>query len=204
MQALQPAKVLLDVQNITLHVSRSEFERLCLDNPELRLELSSSGELIAMPPAGWGSSRRNSELNRLLGNWNNQFRSGQVFDSSGGFTLPNGAIRSPDVTWISNAKLKGLSEEDAFPEVVPDFVIELRSKTDSLKTLQRKMEEYRMVGVKLGWLVDPQNQQVEIYRVGKEVEVVRSPQADRTSSPTILEGEDILPGLAIAVDEILG
>ncbi|QUY40597.1 Uma2 family endonuclease [Acaryochloris marina] len=189
MQLIESKPVLLDVRGITLHVTPADFERLCQDNPELRLELAASGELITMPPAGWESSKRNSELNRLVGNWNQETLLGEVFDSSVGFTLPNGAIRSPDVSWIAASKLEGVSNDIAFPAIVPDFVIELRSKTDALKTLQEKMKEYQGAGVRLGWLIDPQNQQVEIYRLSKDVEIRRL--------PTVLEGEDVLPGLTI-------
>lgn len=189
MQLIESKPVLLDVQGVTLRVTHAEFERLCQDNPDLRLELTASGELITMPPAGWESSKRNAELTRLVGNWNQETSLGRVFDSSGGFTLPNGAVRSPDVTWIAASKLEGISGDTAFPAIVPDFVIELRSKTDALKTLQEKMREYQAAGVRLGWLIDPQNQQVEIYRPGKDVEIRRL--------PTVLEEEGILPGLTI-------
>jgi Uma2 family endonuclease len=195
MQLLEPQPVLLDVRGITLRLTHQEFERLCQDNPDLRLELNASGQLIAMPPAGWESAKRNSELNRLVGNWNQETLLGEVFDSSGGFTLPNGAVRSPDVTWISSSKLAGISRDIAFPAIVPDFVIELRSKTDNLKTLQEKMEEYKAAGVRLGWLINSQQQEVEIYRQGKDVEIRRS--------PTILDGEDVLPGLTIDLAQIL-
>lgn len=189
MKLIESKPVLLDVRRITLHVTPADFERLCQDNPELRLELTASGELIAMPPAGWESSKRNAELTRLVGNWNQETSLGRVFDSSGGFTLPNGAVRSPDVTWVAASKLEDISGDIAFPAIVPDFVIELRSKTDALKTLQEKMKEYQSAGVRLGWLIDPQRQQVEIYRLGKDVEIRRL--------PTDLEGEDVLPGLTI-------
>lgn len=189
MQLIESKPVLLDVQGVTLRVTHAEFERLCQDNPDLRLELTASGELITMPPAGWESSKRNAELTRLVGNWNQETSLGRVFDSSGGFTLPNGAVRSPDVTWIAASKLEGVSGDIAFPAIVPDFVIELRSKTDALKTLQEKMKEYQSAGVRLGWLIDLQIQRVEIYRLGKEVEV--------RQLSTELEGEDVLPGLTV-------
>lgn len=189
MQLIKSKPVLLDVRGITLRVTPADFERLCQDNPELRLELTASGELIAMPPAGWESSKQNAELTRLVGNWNQETALGRVFDSSGGFTLPNGAVRSPDVAWIAASKLEGISGDIVFPAIVPDFVVELRSKTDTLKTLQEKMREYQAAGVRLGWLIDPQHQQVEIYRPGKDVEIRRL--------PTNLDGEDVLPGLTI-------
>jgi Uma2 family endonuclease len=194
MQSLETKPLLLDVHSITLRVTHAEFEKLCQDNPDLRLELTEDGQLITMAPAGWQSSKRNAKLNSRVDVWNEQASLGEVFDSSGGFTLPNGAVRSPDVTWIEKSKLEGISPDIAFPEVVPDFVIELRSKTDSLKTLREKMAEYRSNGVRLGWLINPQNQQVEIYRLGQEVEILQS--------PTILDGEDVLPGLTIDLGSI--
>jgi Uma2 family endonuclease len=194
MQLVKTKSILLDVGNITLHVTHQEFEQLCRDNPELRLELTEAGELITMPPAGWESSRRNSSLVTDVAIWNRQTKLGEVFDSSGGFTLPNGAVRSPDVSWLEKSKCDALSPDVAFPEVVPDFVIELRSKTDNLTTLQAKMHEYQTNGVRLGWLINPQQQQVEIYRLGKEVEVLQS--------PTTLSGEDILPGFALDLSDI--
>jgi Uma2 family endonuclease len=189
MQSLETKPLLLDVHSITLRVTHEEFEKLCQDNPELRLELTEDGQLITMAPAGWQSSKRNSKLNSRVDIWNEQVDLGEVFDSSGGFTLPNGAVRSPDVTWIEKSKLAGISPDIAFPEVVPDFVIELRSKSDSIKTLRAKMEEYRSNGVRLGWLINPQQQQVEIYRPGQDVEILQS--------PTMLSGEDVLPGFSI-------
>jgi Uma2 family endonuclease len=194
MQSLETKPLLLDVHSITLRVTHAEFEKLCQDNPDLRLELTEDGQLITMAPAGWESSKRNSKLNSRVEVWNEQLGLGEVFDSSGGFTLPNGAVRSPDVTWIEQSKLDGISADIAFPEVVPDFVIELRSKSDSLRTLREKMEEYRSNGVRLGWLINPQQQQVEIYRLGQDVEILES--------PTILSGEDVLPGFALDLGAI--
>lgn len=127
----------------TLKFTAEQFERLCEANPDWRLELAATGELITMVPAEWETSKRNGDLTTQVSNWNQQTRQGEVFDSSGGFTLPSGAIRSPDVTWIETSKLANISTDVAFPLVVPDFVIELRSKTDNLKMLQAKMLEYR-------------------------------------------------------------
>ena len=138
MQSLKTNPLLLDVHSITLRVNNEEFEKLCQDNPDLRLELTKDGQLITMAPAGWESSKRNSKLNSRVDVWNERIGLGEVFDSSGGFTLPNGAVRSPDVTWIEKSKLEGISPDIAFPEVVPDFVIELRSSTDSLNNFARE------------------------------------------------------------------
>ncbi len=165
------------------------------DNPDLRLELTANRELITMVPVALESSEKNGDLFGEVWAWNRQTRLGRAFDSSGGFTLPNGAVRSPDVTWIGKPRADEIPQGITFPELVPDFAIELRSKSDSLKTLREKMEEYRFSkgeapptnGMRLGWLINPQQQQVEIYRSGQDVEV--------RQSPTILEGEDVLPGL---------
>jgi Uma2 family endonuclease len=189
MHSLATKPFLLDIHSITLRVTHEEFEKLCQDNPELRLELTANGELITMVPVALESSEQNGDLFGEVWAWNRQTRSGRAFDSSGGFTLPNGAVRSPDVTWIGKPKADEIIRGVTFPELVPDFVIELRSKSDSLKTLREKMEEYRLNGVRLGWLINPQQQQVEIYRLGQEVEILES--------PTTLNGENVLPGLTI-------
>lgn len=194
MQSLEAKPLLLDVHSITLRISHEEFEKLCQDNPGLRLELTKDGQLIAMAPVGWESSRQNSKLNSQVEVWNERIGLGEVFDSSGGFTLPNGAIRSPDVTWIEKSKLESISPDIAFPEVVPDFVIELRSKTDSLKTLREKMEEYRSSGVRLGLLVNPQTQQVEIYRPGQAPEIYES--------PTSIDCGEVMPGFVLNMSKV--
>jgi Uma2 family endonuclease len=195
MQSLESKALLLDVHSITLRVTHEEFEKLCQDNPDRSFELTASGELIVMVPAGWESSERNLSLGTDVEIWNRQTKLGRAFDSSGGFTLPNGAIRSPDVTWIEKSKLADVPAGVKFPKVIPDFVIELRSDTDRKSKLREKMEEYRANGVRLGWLIDPQKQQVEIYRPGQDVEVLQS--------PTMLGGEDVLPGFTLDLNSIL-
>jgi Uma2 family endonuclease len=194
MQSLETKPLLLDISHVTLRITHAEFERLSQDNPELRLELTANGELITMAPAGWESSERNGNLTTDVAIWNRQTKRGKVFDSSVGFTLPNGAVRSPDVTWIEKSKLEDISPTIAFPAVIPDFVIELRSKSDSLKVLQAKMQEYQENGVRLGWLINSQQQEVEIYRLGREVEVLQS--------PVKLSGEDVLPGFTLDLTPI--
>jgi Uma2 family endonuclease len=194
MQSLEAKPLLLDIHSITLHVTHEEFEKLCQDNPDLRLELTKEGQLITMVPAGWESSKRNSKLNSRVEVWNEQVDLGEVFDSSGGFTLPNGAVRSPDVTWIEKSKLECISSDIAFPEVIPDFVIELRSKTDSLKTLQEKMQEYRSNGVRLGLLINPKDQQVEIYRPGQEPSVL--------DAPVSIDCNEVMPGFVLDMSKI--
>jgi len=182
--AQSPTDLILNVNDTVLHCDRNQFEQLCQLNPELRLELTSKGELIVMAPTALESSERNADLTAQVIIWNRRNKLGKVFDSSGGFTLPTGAVRSPDVTWISHAKLNAISLKVTFPTIVPDFVIELRSKSDRLKTIQEKMIEYQENGVRLGWLINPQDREVEIYRLGKEIEVLKMPPE--------LSGEDVL------------
>ena len=189
MQSIEAKPLLLDVHSITLRVTHEEFEKLCQDNPDRSFELTATGELMVMPLAGWESSERNSDLTTDVNLWNRQTKLGRAFDSSGGFTLPNGAIRSPDVTWIETSKLANIPAGVKFPQVIPDFVIELLLDTDRMPKLREKMEEYRSAGVRLGWLINPQKQQVEIYRPRQNVELLQS--------PTILSGEDVLPGFTL-------
>ena len=194
MQSLETKPLLVDTSRITLRITHAEFELLCQDNPDLRLELTANGELVTMSPAGYESSEKNGDLTADLVIWNRTSKQGRVFDSSGGFTLPNGAVKSPDVTWIEKSKLIDIPAGVKFPLVIPDFVIELRSQSDSLTKTQEKMEEYHSNGVRLGWLINPQKKQVEIYRIGQEKEVLQS--------PTTLSGEDVLPGFILELSAI--
>jgi Uma2 family endonuclease len=175
MHLLETQPLLLDVHSITLRVTHEEFEKLCQDNPDRSFELTATGELIVMAPAGWESSEKNSDLTTDVNLWNRQTKLGRTFDSSGGFTLSNGAVRSPDVTWIEKSKLIDVPAGVKFPQVIPDFVIELRSDTDRIPKLREKMEEYRAAGVRLGLLIDSKSKQVEIYRSGQEPLILESP-----------------------------
>ncbi len=178
----------LDVKSTRL--TDEQFFELCSANRDLRFERSVDGELIIMAPTGWGTGNKNAELGIDLGIWNRQTRLGKVFDSSTGFRLPNGADRSPDASWVSKDRLEALNADPAkFLPLAPDFVVELRSASDALKPLQTKMQEYIDNGVRLGWLIDPKNKRVEIYRPGQEVEVLESPIS--------LSGEDVLPGFRL-------
>ena len=175
--------------------THAQFVELCETNRELQLELSSTGELIILAPTAWGSSKRNFKLGGQIYLWNEQTQLGEAFDSSGGFVLPNGAQRSPDVSWVENSRIAAINPDpNKFLPLAPDFLIELRSATDSLPKLQEKMQEYQANGVQLGWLIDPQNQRVEIYRPGEEVEILQS--------PTQLSGEKILPGFTLNLTTI--
>ncbi|MBD2166091.1 Uma2 family endonuclease [Calothrix membranacea FACHB-236] len=180
----------------TIKLTDEQFFQICQNNRDLRIERTAEGELIIMPPTGWESGNRNSRLTQRLGNWADADGTGLTFDSSTGFKLPNGANRSPDASWVSRERLIALNPDPAkFLPMAPDFVAELRSATDSLETLRRKMQEYIDNGVHLGWLIDPQNQQVEIYRPEQEVEILKS--------PTSLSGEDVLPGFVLNLAQIL-
>jgi Uma2 family endonuclease len=180
-----------------LHLSDQQFFELCQLNRELKFERSAQGELIIMPPTGGETGWRNSTLSAQLWNWNQNTGLGIAFDSSTGFHLPSGADRSPDAAWIAAERWNALtqSQKRGFPPIAPDFVIELRSPNDSLATLQAKMQEYLTSGVRLGWLINPQEQQVEIYRQGQLTEVLTHPYQ--------LEGEDVLPGFILSLREIL-
>jgi Uma2 family endonuclease len=186
----------LNLESIT-HLTHEQFRKLCRDNRDIRLELTAKGELIVMPPTGWESGNRNANLTTNLNIWNRKAKAGMVFDSSTGFILPNGATRSPDAAWVALERINALNPNpDGFLPLAPDFVIELRSSSDSLKTLQDKMIEYRDNGVRLGWFLNAKERAVEIYRPGKEVELL--------NSPTSLFGEEVLPGFVLDLKDIWG
>jgi Uma2 family endonuclease len=178
----------LDVKSTKL--TDEQFFELCSANRDMRFERSADGELIIMAPTGWGTGNKNAEISGQLWAWNRQRELGKVFDSSTGFRLPNGADRSPDASWVSKDRLEALNPDPAkFLPLAPDFVVELRSQSDTLEPLQTKMREYIENGVRLGWLIDPKNKRVEIYRPGQEVEVL--------ASPVSLSGEEVLPGFRL-------
>lgn len=189
------------METISLHVppavalTNEQFYHLCMANEEWRIELSAEGELIIMSPTGGESGIRNSELNIQVGLWNRQTRLGFVFDSSTIFILPSGAKRGPDVSWVSQERWSALSPENRrkFPPLCPDFIIELRSESDSLSQLQSKMREYIANGLQLGWLLDPKTPLVEIYRANGEVETLT---VSLDNLPN-LSGESVLPGFIL-------
>jgi Uma2 family endonuclease len=175
----------------SVHLTDEQFYQLCQNNQELKFERTPKGQLIIMPPVGGESGNREAELIIDLGIWNRQTQLGYTFSSSTIFKLPNGADRSPDAAWIRRERWEALTPEQKrkFPPIAPDFVIELRSATDDLEMLRSKMQEYMDAGVQLAWLINPQQQQVEIYRSGQDVEV--------RNLPTELSGENILPGFSL-------
>ena len=187
----------LNVKAFTDSISDRSLEQLCRENPDLRFETDANGKLIIMPPTGSESGKRNGDLFGQVWYWNRQSKTGVVFDSSTGFKLSNGATRSPDVSWISIERWNSLSDKQkrGFAPIDPDFVIELMSPTDDLSITQQKMSEYMNCGIKLSWLINPDEKQVEIYRLGKEKEILNNPSS--------LSGEDVLPGLTIDLSDIL-
>ncbi|MFN4845864.1 MAG: Uma2 family endonuclease [Dolichospermum sp.] len=184
-----------------VNLTDEQFYQLCIANEPCQLELTQTGELIIMPPTGGESGIINANLSTDLGLWNRQTKLGKVFDSSTEFKLPSGAYRCPDAAWVKLARWDALSKEEKkrFPPLCPDFVVELRSETDSLEKLRTKMREYENNGVLLGWLIDPQTPLVEIYRYGKDVEVLNFD----FDNPPRLSGEDILPGFILDLQIIL-
>lgn len=181
--------VVLNLDNVEL--TDEQFYRLCQVNQDWQLERTAKGELVIMPPVGGISGSREADLITEVNIWNRQTKLGKVFSSSTIFRLPNGGDRSPDVTWVKLERWEALTEEqqERFPPICPDFVIELRSRTDALKPLQEKMQEYLNSGLLLGWLINLQQQQVEIYRPNQDVEIVQF--------PIKLSGEDVLPGFVL-------
>lgn len=174
-----------------IEMSDEQFFQLCQNNRELRFERNAKGELIIMPPTGGETGNKNARITQQVMNWTDVDGTGIAFDSSTCFKLSNGADRSPDASWVKLERWNALTDEEKekFPPICPDFVIELLSPSDSLKTTQEKMEEYIDNGVGLGILINRKSHQVEIYRQGKEVEVL--------DSPTTVSGEDVLKGFVL-------
>jgi Uma2 family endonuclease len=183
----------IDFSPITA-LTDEQFNRLCEANPEIKFERTPSGELVIMPPTGGETGKRNAEFVADFVIWNRRANLGYVFDSSTCFKLPGGSDRSPDVSWIERSRWDALTpaQQCEFPPICPDFVLELRSPSDNLRMLQQKMQEYLESGIKLGWLINPEDNQVEIYRPGREVEVLRSAES--------LSGEDVLSGFELNVE----
>lgn len=173
-------------------LTEEEFFDLCQHNPTLRLERTADHNIIAMPPAGSESSRKSGEAYGQLWLWNRQHQLGYAYDSSAGFTLPDGSVRSPDAAWLSRAAFEGLTEaqRQRFPPVCPEFVVEVRSPSDGLALLRRKMEDYLANGVQLGFLLDPMAETATIYRPGRVPEELGGFERE-------LSGELVLPGFAL-------
>ena len=179
-------------KTLGLYVTQEQFAVLSAANRDLKLERNAQGELIVNPPTGWETGKFNSSISgELYLWWRNSGELGLVFDSSTGFILPNGATRSPDASWVSQQRWDALTTEEkgTFANICPDFVVELRSNSDRIEPLQAKMKEYIDNGARLGWLLNPQNRQAEIYQPGIEVKVLENPDE--------LFGEEVLPGFVL-------
>lgn len=179
-----------------IELTDEQFYLLCRKNPDVKFERNAKGELIIMSPTGGETGNHNSEINADFVIWNRQTKLGKVFDSSTCFKLPNDANRSPDVAWIKQERWDALTPEqkEKFTPIAPDFVLKLMSPSDDLKKVQEKMQEYMENQIKLAWLIDRKNRRVEIYRLGREVEVLQSPKE--------LSGEDVLPGFVLNLESV--
>ncbi len=181
-------------------VTPKQFDELAASNTDVRMELTAQGELIVMPPTGGTAGWRNASISAQLYNWAIEDKTGKSFDSSTEFTLPSGALRSPDASWIKLERWNALTPEqqDGFPPIAPDFVIELVSPSDlrnqRYEDLQQKMQEYLDNEVRLGWLIEPKTQKVEIYRREQAVEIIHCPKT--------LSGEDVLPSFVLDLEPI--
>lgn len=177
-------------------MTREEFYAFCQANRDLRIERTATGEVVIMPPAFSDTGNRNFNVAVRLGVWAEQDGTGLGFDSSAGFTLPNGATRSPDAAWIRMERWNALSEAEkaSFAPICPDFVIELCSASDTLSGLQAKMQEYMENGVLLGWVIDRQHRTVYVYRPQQELQVRHSPEQ--------VSGEPELPGFSLPLAKI--
>jgi len=183
-------------ENRRMKFTDDEFWDFCRQNDEMRIEMTKGGDVIVMPPTGSKTSDRNAEITTQLRNWSKKNKRGKTYDSSGGFKLPNGATRSPDASWVQKERIEQFTakQREKFLPLCPDFVIELRSASDSLKELQNKMEEYIENGAKLGWLINPKDKEIYIYRPNRETEILQNPQT--------VSGEDILDGFELDLTEI--
>lgn len=182
--------------NKPLKFTDDEFWEFCRQNDDLRIEMTKEGDVIIMPPTGSETGDRNAEITMQLRIWAKKDKSGKTYDSSTGFKLPNGATVSPDASWVRNERLEKFTAKqlERFLPLCPDFIIELRSSSDNLKDLQTKMVEYIENGAQLGWMIDPKNKRVSIYRANGETEILENPE--------IVSGEDVLKGFKLDLTEI--
>lgn len=179
-----------------VELSDDQFYELCRNHRDLKFERTAQGELVIVTPVGGEGGSREADLIADLVYWNRRTQLGKVFSSSTCFKLANGANRSPDAAWVVWERWNQLTleQQQKFPPICPDFVVELRSESDALEQLQKKMQEYLSNGLRLGWLINPQKQQVEVYRANQSVQVLQNPQQ--------VDGEDILPGFVFALSII--
>jgi len=195
--AVKEDSVLFTFDVRPLKMTDEAFYEFCQRNKDYRFEMDKRGNLIIMPPTFLETSRKNAKINVKLGIWAEKDKTGIAFESDGMFILPNGAKRAPDAFWILKERYFALSQEEReerFARICPDFVIELRSKSDNLRKLQAKMREYIENGARLGWLIDPTEKKVHVYRADKTVEVLEN--------PVKVSGESVLPGFELDLTEI--
>ena len=192
----QSSPVVLHFGPILRKLDDREFFEFCQLNRDLRIERTAEGDLLVMPPTGGETGHRNFVLYVLFAAWAEKDGSGIAFDSSTGFVLPNGALRSPDLAWLTRDRWNGLSkaERDGFIPLCPDFVVELRSRSDSILRLRAKMLEYTGNGARLGWLIDPDDRKVYVYDASGET-CLDDPQA--------LDAGLVLPGFVLRFDPFL-
>jgi Uma2 family endonuclease len=191
-----PLPIDLSSLTATAQMSDRQFYDFCLSNPNLRIERSAAGEIIVMPPAFSDTGNRNLNIAAQVFNWTEKAGTGEAFDSSAGFTLPNGAMRSPDAAWILKTRWNALTpaEQASFAPISPDFVVELRSSSDRLSDLQQKMEEYMANGVRLGLLIDRKDRQVWIYRPNLEPKILEQPE--------VVSCEPEMPGFVLKMTKV--
>ncbi|MGQ0542918.1 MAG: Uma2 family endonuclease [Blastocatellia bacterium] len=200
-----PVPFTADTRSVRLHfdfedtrrkVTPDEFWEFCAKNRKLRAELTKDGDVIIMAPTGFESSEENAELVLQLAIWAKKDGTGKVTESNGAYVLPNGATKAPDAAWIRKERLEQFSAEERkkFLPVAPDFVVEIRSESDTLNDLQEKMEEWIENGVLLAWLIDTKTKQVHIYRPNNLAEVLDNPYK--------VSADDVLPGFELDVTEI--
>ena len=195
--AVKENSVLFTLDLRPLKMTDAAFYEICRRNKDYRFEMDKRGTLIVMPPTFLETSRKNAKINVKLGIWAEKDQTGIAFESDGMFTLPNGAKRAPDAFWILKERYFALSEEEReerFARIAPDFVVELRSKSDNLRKLQNKMREYIENGVRLGWLIDPTERKVHVYRADKTSEILNNPEK--------VSGEDVLKNFELDLLEI--
>ena len=181
-----------------IELTEEQFLAFCEMNHEARIERTAEGELEIMPPAGMYTGSKELDIGAQLRSWARRDGSGIAFGPSSGFTLPNGAVRGPDAAWITKTRLTELTTEDkrGFGHICPDFVIELRSQSDSLRVIQAKMDEYMENGARLGWLIDPQNRRIYVYRPNSEIEILESPES--------VSADPELKGFTLNLEEVWG
>ena len=183
----EPEPYVLDLSDV-IRLSDEDLLKICAANPDLRIEQNAAGQLEIMPPAGASSGARDAQIARILGNWNERNKAGMVFGSSAGFRLPNGAMRAPDAAWVRLDRWSALSvdQQESFAPIVPDFLVEIRSPSDSIRQLDAKMQEWIENGCRLAWLIDPFERTAYVYRSDG------SRTAQSFEQP--LSGQDVLPG----------